>query len=212
MSAHVDVFYSTQSAYCYFLIDRLLKLAEKVEVRIRPVLGGVLRIPEAYAGRGRMEADYFNRDAARTAAFLGLPFVQPDPSPIAFRTDRLWTAEVDQPRNEYLQRLFVGAVKSGQGMAFLDRIIRRFWDGSLTGWDREGALDAPMREIGLDHDDVQSAMPWTRAKTILDDNADAMYTAGHWGVPLMAYDGEPFYGQDRFDQLVWSLRAAGKLE
>ena len=27
----------------------------------------------------------------------------------------------------------------------------------------------------------------------------------HWGVPLMVLDGEPFFGQDRLDSLVWRL-------
>jgi len=29
------------------------------------------------------------------------------------------------------------------------------------------------------------------------------------GVPLMAFNGEPFFGQDRFDQLRWRLLHAG---
>jgi 2-hydroxychromene-2-carboxylate isomerase len=32
---------------------------------------------------------------------------------------------------------------------------------------------------------------------------------GHYGVPLMVYAGEPFFGQDRFDQLVWRMRQQG---
>ena len=33
--------------------------------------------------------------------------------------------------------------------------------------------------------------------------------AGHWGVPMMVFAGEPFFGQDRFDQLKWRLEAQG---
>jgi len=36
-----------------------------------------------------------------------------------------------------------------------------------------------------------------------------MYAAGHWGVPLMVYRDEPFYGQDRFDQLLWRIKTEG---
>jgi 2-hydroxychromene-2-carboxylate isomerase len=47
--ARVEVFYSLQSDYCYFLLDRLIGLAKKdIGVIIRPVLGGVLRVPERY--------------------------------------------------------------------------------------------------------------------------------------------------------------------
>jgi len=28
-------------------------------------------------------------------------------------------------------------------------------------------------------------------------------------VPLMVYDGEPFFGQDRYDQLVWRMKQKG---
>lgn len=33
--------------------------------------------------------------------------------------------------------------------------------------------------------------------------------AGHWGVPLMVFEGEPFFGQDRLEILEWRLGKAG---
>jgi 2-hydroxychromene-2-carboxylate isomerase len=33
--------------------------------------------------------------------------------------------------------------------------------------------------------------------------------AGHWGVPTMVFEGEPFFGQDRFDMLVWRMQQRG---
>jgi hypothetical protein len=32
---------------------------------------------------------------------------------------------------------------------------------------------------------------------------------GHGGVPTMSFNGEPFYGQDRFDQFLWRPRQHG---
>ena len=32
---------------------------------------------------------------------------------------------------------------------------------------------------------------------------------GQGGVPTMSYNGEPFFGQDRFDQFFWRLRQNG---
>ncbi len=32
---------------------------------------------------------------------------------------------------------------------------------------------------------------------------------GHYGVPLMVYAGEPFFGQDRYDQLLWRMQQTG---
>ena len=95
----VDVWYSLQSDYCYFLIDRLLTLPSKgVAVVLRPVLGLVLRMPELTENRGELEQRYFVTDAQRTAAFLGLPYCYPDPSPIQFEPGSLWIASSEGRR------------------------------------------------------------------------------------------------------------------
>ena len=36
--------------------------------------------------------------------------------------------------------------------------------------------------------------------------------AGHWGVPTMVFEGEPFFGQDRLDVLLWRLKQNGLKE
>lgn len=202
----VNVWYSLQSDYCYFLLDRLLALsAREAQVVIRPVLGIVLRMPEATHNRGEMEQRYFRIDTQRTAAFLGLPYAYPDPSPIEFEPGSFWTAADEQPRIERLYRLFVGANRSGKGMAFLDVIGRGLWNGANPDWDSSSFFADAMAKIGLDHDAVLDRTDWESAQTELDANHRAMLEVGHWGVPLMEYDREPFYGQDRFDQLLWRL-------
>lgn len=40
-------------------------------------------------------------------------------------------------------------------------------------------------------------------------NQDAQREGGHYGVPLMVFEGEPFFGQDRFDQLQWRMEQKG---
>ena len=40
-------------------------------------------------------------------------------------------------------------------------------------------------------------------------NQDAQREGGHYGVPLMVFDNEPFFGQDRFDQLIWRMQQNG---
>ena len=47
---------------------------------------------------------------------------------------------------------------------------------------------------------------WENAKQTLDQNAAGILEAGHWGVPLMVFEEEPFYGQDRFDHLLWRMK------
>ena len=41
------------------------------------------------------------------------------------------------------------------------------------------------------------------------DRAHGLRAAGHWGVPTMVFEGEPFFGQDRFDHLVWRMAQKG---
>jgi 2-hydroxychromene-2-carboxylate isomerase len=48
-----------------------------------------------------------------------------------------------------------------------------------------------------------------RLDAIMEANQKAQREAGHYGVPLMAFDGEPFFGQDRFDQMMWRMQQAG---
>lgn len=203
----VDVFYSTQSDYCYFLIDRLLDLAKQgVEVSIRPVLGGVLRQPQRYLHRDQLEQDYFATDSQRVADYLGLPYAYPDPSPIQFKPQSLWIAESEQPRNELLNRLFIAAVARGAGLRFLDKVVRKLWDGSTPNWHEGEFLVQALNVIDLDMDELLVNTPWPQAKQQLDSNEAQMLQSGHWGVPLMVLDGEPFYGQDRFDHLLWRIQ------
>jgi 2-hydroxychromene-2-carboxylate isomerase len=37
-------------------------------------------------------------------------------------------------------------------------------------------------------------------------NDASLRASGHWGVPTMVFKGEPFFGQDRFDVLLWRLK------
>ena len=48
-----------------------------------------------------------------------------------------------------------------------------------------------------------------RFAAVVEENQTAQRAAGHWGVPMMVFGGEPFFGQDRFDQLKWRMEQAG---
>ena len=42
-------------------------------------------------------------------------------------------------------------------------------------------------------------------EALIDGNGEAQKRCGHWGVPLMAFENEPFFGQDRFEAFKWRL-------
>jgi 2-hydroxychromene-2-carboxylate isomerase len=46
-------------------------------------------------------------------------------------------------------------------------------------------------------------------EAIIQANQKAHAESGHWGVPTMAFEGEPFFGQDRLDVLLWRLKQNG---
>ena len=40
-------------------------------------------------------------------------------------------------------------------------------------------------------------------------NQDALEKAGHWGVPTLVFEGEPFFGQDRIEMVQWRMEQKG---
>jgi 2-hydroxychromene-2-carboxylate isomerase len=205
----VDVYWSHQSPYCYFALDRILDLDRRpdVEVALRPVLPGVLRIPEVFADVPEIAQRYFAHDVERTAAFLGLPYGEPRPHPVAFQPGTLFRAARDQPRIHRLYHLTAAANERGRGWAFLDRVTRLIWDGTSRDWHSGGALRSAIERAGLDYAELarQAEAEVRRFGRGFAANHDALRRAGHWGVPTFVYEGEPFFGQDRFDQLLWRM-------
>ena len=204
----VEVYWSLQSTYCYFLTQRLyeLSLRADVDVHLKPVRPGVLRLPDAYRDRSTMEMAYFDRDAERTAAYLDLPFAEPKPSPVAFKKGK-WVAKARQPRIDKLQRMLMVAVNEGKGQALLYSLMHNIWSGQIRGWDKDETLDETLifADLGPDHVRKKIAKDAEALDAQILQNEQDMYAAGHWGVPLMVYRGEAFYGQDRFDQLLWRI-------
>ena len=41
--------------------------------------------------------------------------------------------------------------------------------------------------------------PTAKYDMLIEENHAALQAAGHWGVPTMVFEGEPFFGQDRID-------------
>ncbi len=205
----VDFFWSHQSPYCYFTLDRLIKLNkyDGVEVRLNVVLPGVLRIADTFADRGQLEIDYFNHDVRRTAEFLGLDFGEANPYPVEFKTGSKWVAAAEQPRIDKLNYLTQAANELGQGWAFLDQVARLIWDGKTKNWHLDNHFQLAVERTGIEYPQLVEHMKNNKHTydAIFAANQEKMFSAGHWGVPCYVYKNEAFYGQDRFDQLIWRL-------
>ncbi|MCC6847423.1 MAG: 2-hydroxychromene-2-carboxylate isomerase [Deltaproteobacteria bacterium] len=212
MTLSVDVFWSFRSPYSYLATPRLVRLAAEydLEVRIRPVLPLAVRIPGFFDTVNPLWPPYLMRDTHRLAEYLGIEYGWPRPDPIVqdYATRQV---AAEQPYIHRLTRLGVEAARRGRGLAFVDEVSRIIWNGTIENWHEGTHLADATARAGLDLDALDAVV--TRDTAALDAaiarNQEDHRTAGHWGVPTMVFEGEPFFGQDRIDLLVWRLQQHG---
>jgi 2-hydroxychromene-2-carboxylate isomerase len=212
MTLSIDLFWSFRSPYSYLLLPRIVSLKRDfdIDVDLHVVHPAALRNPAYFARMDPLARPYFLADSARAAAFLGLPFRRPVPDPISQDPINLAISR-DQPLAIWLGRLGVAATERGQGLAFADQVSRLLWDGTVTGWDSGDHVKRATAQAGLDLADLTALVAADPAHydAQLAQNNALLRAAGHWGVPSMVFSGEVFFGQDRFDVLLWRLQQAG---
>ncbi len=212
MPSKVEFFGSLQSPYCYFALDRIeaLMCDLRVQVVMNPVLPGVIRIPDTFADRSEIELAYFQKDVARTARFLNLPYDEPVPSPVNWIGGPSqgvgWIAGPDQGRINHLYNLLYQAHLLSKEYTLYAAMMRLIWSGHTPNWDDEQHLIGCLASCDLPANMIdQPNMLLPEAEHYFASNQQIMFDCGHWGVPMFTFHGEPFYGQDRLDQLRWRI-------
>lgn len=212
MGLSLQLYWSFRSPYSYIVLPRIVALARDhdLSVALRVVHPAVLRNPDYLRNMNPLARRYFLLDSARVAMFRGMPFRRPVPDPILQDPVTLVVA-TDQPHARRLGRLGIAATQRGRGLAFCAEVSRVLWDGTVDGWDQGDHLARASARAGLDLDELEAAIAANpdHYEQALDDNDKDLRAAGHWGVPTMVFRGEPFFGQDRFDLLLWRLRQHG---
>lgn len=212
MSPTVETFYSFRSPYCYLLTGHLVALARDfdVAVEIRPVYPIAVRTPEFFSRVDPLYRPYHLQDSARLAEFLGIPYRRPLPDPIV---QDLESGEIaaEQPYIRHITRMAQAATDAGKGLEYAAAVMTLLWDGNTDDWHQGEHLANACQAAGLDFAalDARAESEAHALDAEIERNQEAQRAAGHWGVPLMAFDGEPFYGQDRFDLLCWRLSQRG---
>ena len=212
MPLSIDVFWSFRSPYSYLATPRLVRLSAEydLDVAVRPVLPIAVRLPTFFKQVNPLWPPYLLRDTMRIAQYLGIDYGWPRPDPII--QDGI-TREVaaEQPYIYRLTRLGIAAVERGRGLAFIDQVSRVIWSGKVVGWHEGPHLAEASARAGLDLAELDAAIGADPAHfyAIIADNQGALEAAGHWGVPTMVFEGEPFFGQDRIDLLVWRMLQRG---
>jgi len=207
-----DLFWSFRSPYSYLATGRIVDWTRRhdLDVNVRPVYPLAVRVPGFFQSVNPLWPAYLLRDTARIAEMLGIPFGWPRPDPIV-QDYATGVVATEQPYIHRLTRLGVAAVERGHGLAFIDQVSRIIWSGEIDGWDRGDHLTRAAAGAGLDLVDLDRAIAVDpeRYERVIQQNQRDHTAAGHWGVPTMVFEGEPFFGQDRLDVLEWRMRQRG---
>ena len=192
MSGRVEFFFSFRSPYSYLAAPRAFALREKfgIELEYRGV------IPMAMRGQSVPRAKQLHtlRDVAREAARLGMPF-----------------GRIHDPLGRGAIRCLLVAEHArdeGREREFVLETSRGIWAQAM-----DVSRDRPLREVceraGLEWDGCRAALDDPDARARVDASTAALDELGHWGVPVLAFDGELYWGQDRIEDLDRALCAAG---
>ncbi|MCA0303348.1 MAG: DsbA family protein [Proteobacteria bacterium] len=206
-----DLFWSFRSPYSYLVVPRLMAFERDydVEAVVRPVYPIAVRIDGFFKNANPQWLPYLVRDVYRLAQMQGLPFAPPRPDPIVMD---IATGQVpkEQPYIARLTRLGVAAAERGRGLPFLREASATIWGGT-ENWHQGDHLARAAERAGLDLAELDRAIAAEadRYEATIVENEAAQKKAGHWGVPLMVFEGEPFFGQDRFDVLKWRMEQKG---
>ena len=211
MTLTYDVFWSFRSPYSYLVTPRLAAFERDFDVKanVRPVYPIAVRIDGFFKQVNPMWPPYLLKDTRRVAEMEGLPYAWPSPDPIVMDM-KSGTVPKEQPYIHRLTRTGVLAAERGKGLAFLQEVSAVIFGGTKN-WHEGNHLRGAATRAGLDMDELDAAAEKEkdRLEAVIAENEAAQKAAGHWGVPLMVFEGEPFFGQDRIDHLTWRMKQAG---
>ena len=214
MTLQADVYWSFRSPYSYLATRRYVDLTEKYDLKInqRFVYPLAIREPDFFEKNHPNWLGYTFRDMFRVAQYLGIPMAPPNPDPIVQDIATRKIAK-DQPYIFELTRMGQAASRRGKGLEFANEVSQMIWGGT-AGWNEGDHLEKASARAGLDFAELKAeaqAQP-DKLDAEIADNQKALEAAGHWGVPTLVFDGEPFFGQDRIDLAVWRMKQKGLAE
>jgi 2-hydroxychromene-2-carboxylate isomerase len=215
MTLSFDLFWSFRSPYSYLATPRLVDMERDYDlhINVRPVYPLAVRSGDFFEKQKPLWIPYLLRDTYRIAEMLGLPYRWPRPDPVV--VDPMTRAGVpNQPYIHRLTRLGCAAAEAGRGLPFLYEMSALIWSGNVDGWHEGDHMAKATAGAGLDLAtlDAKITADADKYEAVIQENQIAHQASGHWGVPTCAFEGEPFFGQDRLDVLLWRLKQHGLKE
>jgi 2-hydroxychromene-2-carboxylate isomerase len=211
MTLTADLYFSFRSPYSYLAMGRYRELSEthNVDIALRPVYPIAIRDPDILFTNA-LQGRYIFIDSARSAQMLGIPDRWPRPDPVV---QEMMTRKVsdEQPYIYRLTRMGQAAQRRGKGIVFADEVSKIIWSGEVDNWHEGDHLAEAVKRAGLDLDelDAEAAAQAEELDAEIAANQDALAAAGHWGVPTLVFEGEPFFGQDRIEMAKWRMEQKG---
>ena len=214
MTLTAELYFSFRSPYSYLAVGRYRAMTEKydLDIALRPVWPLAIREPDFFERNHPNWLGYTMRDMLRVAQFHDIPFGAPRPDPIVqdVATRRI---AADQPHIRRVTRMGQAAARRGSGLPFAHEAGQLIWGGQ-ENWHEGDHLASALARAGLDPAEIEgevAAQPDALDAEIAA-NQDALEAAGHWGVPTLVFDGEPFFGQDRIEMVRWRMDQKGLTE
>ena len=199
VAAPIEFYFDFSSPYGYLASYRIDDIAAEFgrTVAWRPYLLGV-----AFKSSGQsplvsqpMRGPYHLRDMERTARRMQVPIVLPEGFPMATMAAGrafYWLEGQDPAKARDLAKALYRA-------AFAQR-------RNITPTEVVASVAA---EIGLDPAEVTAAIGSPEAKERLRTETEAAIARGIFGSPFFIIDGEPFWGNDRLDDVREWLKTGG---
>lgn len=181
-----------------------------LDISLRVVWPIAIRDPDILFTGNPAAPRYILMDSSRAAAHLGMPFRWPRPDPVV---QNLMTREIakEQPLIHRICRLGQAASRRGKGLEFADEVSRIIFSGEVDDWHEGDHLANAAQQAGLDLTELEAEAE-SDADALdaeIAANQDALEAAGHWGVPTLVFEGEPFFGQDRIEMAKWRMEQKG---
>ena len=195
----IDFYFDFSSPYGYLASTRINALAARHQRRVnwRPILLGpmfkaagtapLLGVP--------LKGPYSARDILRTARFLNIAYTQPATFPIGTQHAArafYWLTDRDAAKAQQFA-IACYATYFGQGV-------------DISSAEKVADIAAA---LGEDQGAVLAAIAEPAVKERLKNEVDAALAKGVFGSPYIIIDGEPFWGNDRMDQVDAWLATGG---
>jgi len=188
----IDFYVDFSSPYSYIASEWIEALAARHgrTVRWHAVLLGVtfqaaeLKSPVSHP----IKREYSLRDFERSARFAGVPFTLPERFPVATQNAArvFWWLEENDPE---------------RAANWARHCLRAYFTRGTVDLSNAEHLKALATEFGLDAAEAERVWTEPRWKSRLKTACEEAIAQGVFGAPFFVIDGEPFWGNDRRDQI-----------